>query len=234
MQILQYRCGNVAIFDILFRDLKPEQLFSELMDTLYMTFVSLVFAVIIGLFIGVVLYVTRSGGLRENRYLSKVIDFIINLLRAIPFIILMILVVPLAKAITGSMLGREAAIPSLVIAAAVFYARVCVLAFIEVDKGTIEAAKSMGASNIGIIWKVLLPESVPALVSGATLTAISLISYTAMAGAIGAGGLGNLAYLYGWTRGNNAVLYVTTALIVGIVLITQSIGDLAVRKLDKR
>ncbi len=234
METIYYGRYAVGILENLFQDLKPEQLWSEFFDTLYMTFLSLLFSVIIGLIIGVLLYVTRTGGLRENPYVSKVIDFIINILRAVPFIILMFLVVPLAKLLTGSMLGKEAAVPSLVIAASAFYARVCVIAFQEVDKGTIEAAKSMGASNVQIIFKVLLPESTPALVSGATLTAVSLISYTAMAGAIGAGGLGNLAYLYGWARRNDAVLYVATALIVGIVLAVQGLGDLVTKKLDKR
>ena len=141
---------------------------------------------------------------------------------------------PLTKILTGSILGAKAALPSLIFSATPFYARMCVIAFTEVDKGTIEASKSMGATNNQIIWKILLPESMPALVSGIAVTGISLVSYTAMAGAIGAGGLGNLAYLYGFARRNNAVLYSATAIIVLIVFAIQLAGDTIVRRIDKR
>jgi len=210
------------------------QMSTAIWETIYMTFISLLFAVVLGLLIGILLYCTQSGGLFENRIVNRIADSVVNILRAIPFIILLILLMPLTKILTGSILGAKAALPSLIFSATPFYARMCVIAFTEVDKGTIEASKSMGATNNQIIWKILLPESMPALVSGIAVTGISLVSYTAMAGAIGAGGLGNLAYLYGFARRNNAVLYSATAIIVLIVFAIQLAGDTIVRKIDKR
>lgn len=211
-----------------------DQMVGALKETLYMSFYSLLFAVIIGLIVGIILYLTDKGSLLTNRYVSMPFGGAVNMLRAIPFIILMILIIPLTKALTGSMLGAKAAIPSLVIAAAPFYARLTVIALQEVDKGTIEASKAMGASTFQIITKVLLPESLPALVSGIAVTGINLVGYTAMAGAIGSGGLGQLAYLYGFVRRNNAVLYTATILIMIIVFVIQGIGDYLVKKIDKR
>ncbi|MBW9212697.1 methionine ABC transporter permease [Trueperella sp. zg.1013] len=211
-----------------------EQLQTAVRETLYMTFFSLTMAVILGLVIGILLYCTQSDGLFPNRMMNRFVDAIVNILRAIPFIILLILVIPLTKLLVGSMLGAKAALPSLILASAPFFARMCVIAFQEVDKGTIEASKAMGATNWQIITKVLLPESLPAIVSGITVTGISLISYTAMAGAIGAGGLGSLAYLYGFARRNGSVLYTSTAIIIVIVLAIQWLGDFIVKRIDKR
>lgn len=213
---------------------KVEQIVKALQETLFMTFASLLFTVIFGVMIGILLYITQSKGLYQCKVINRIVDLIVNILRSIPFIILMILVVPLAKMLTGSLLGAKAAIPSLVIAASPFYARMCIIAFNEVNKGTIEACKAMGASNFEIIYKVLIPESLPALISGVSLTAISLVSYTAMAGAIGSGGLGNLAYLYGSVRRDEVVLFISTILIVIIVFVIQFIGDYIVMKIDKR
>ena len=211
-----------------------DQMLEAFYETLFMSFGSLIFAVLIGLIVGVLLYCTQSGGLYENKIINPIADLIVNVLRAVPFIILMILIIPLTKFLVGTMLGAKAAIPSLVFAAAPFYARLCVIAFTEVDKGTIEASKAMGASKLQIIFKVLLPESLPALISGVCVTGISLISYTAMAGAVGGGGLGNLAYMYGFVRRNNAVLYTATILIVLLVFVIQGLGDRIVKKIDKR
>lgn len=211
-----------------------DQLLEAFNETIYMSFVSLAIAGIIGLFIGILLYITQTGGLYQNKIINRIVDMIVNVLRAIPFIILMIIVMPLTKIMVGTILGASAALPSLIISAVPFYARLCVIAFTEVDKGTIEASKAMGASNMEIIYKVLLPESLPALISGMAVTGISLISYTAMAGAIGSGGLGNLAYLYGWVRRNNAVLYSSTLIIVILVFFIQGLGDYIVKKIDKR
>ena len=211
-----------------------EQMVEALQETLYMSFCSLLFAVIIGLIIGIILYLTDKGSLLTNKYVSIVLGGGVNTLRSIPYIILMILLIPLTKALTGSMLGAKAAVLSLVIAAAPFYARLTVIALQEVDKGTIEASKAMGANTYQIITKVLLPESLPALVSGIAVTGINLVGYTAMAGAIGSGGLGQLAYLYGFVRRNNPVLYTATVLIMIIVFIIQGIGDDLVKKIDKR
>ncbi|MBQ1383340.1 MAG: ABC transporter permease [Solobacterium sp.] len=216
------------------RSLNLEQLLEAVWETVYMTFVSVLFAGIIGLFIGILLFCTSSSGLFRNTVVNKIMDVIVNVLRAVPFIILLILIIPLTKLLVGTSLGAKAALPSLTLAAAPFYARLCMIAFMEVDKGTIEASRSMGATNLQIITKVLIPEALPALISGITVTAISLISYTAMAGAIGAGGLGNLAYMYGFARRNNTVLYTSTVIIVLIVFAVQWTGDTIVKKTDKR
>ena len=204
--------------------LNLDQLFTAINETIYMTLVSLVLATILGLLIGILLYCTQTGGLFQNKIINRVIDVIINVLRAIPF----------TKLIVGTMLGATAALPSLVFAAAPFYARMCIIAFQDVNKGTIEASKAMGASNWQIIRKVLLPEALPSLISGITVTGISLISYTAMAGAIGAGGLGNLAYLYGFARRNELILYTSTIIIIIIVFVIQWFGDAIVKRIDKR
>ena len=214
--------------------LNLQQLLKAIGETVYMTCVSLFFACILGLMIGIILYITSDNGLVKNKWINTIANGIVNILRAIPFIILLILVIPLVKLIAGTMLGATAALPSLVFAAAPFYARMCLVAFNEVDKGTIEASKAMGASNIQIITKVLFPEALPALIAGITITGVSLVSYTAMAGAVGAGGLGDLAYLYGFARRNNLILYTSTVIIVIFVFLIQWIGDAIVKKIDKR
>ena len=211
-----------------------DQLLTAVWETVFMTFVSLFFASVFGLMIGILLYCTQTGGLFQNRIVNRITDVVVNVLRAIPFLILLILLIPLTRALVGSMLGAKAALPPLIVASTPFYARMCVIAFQEVDKGTIEASKAMGASNGQIIRKVLLPEALPAIVSGIAVTGISLVGYTAMAGAIGAGGLGNLAYMYGFARRNDAVLYTSTVIIVLIVFAIQWAGDAIVRKIDKR
>lgn len=214
--------------------LNVEQLLQAVWETVFMTFVSLFFATVFGLLIGILLYCTQTGGLLQNKILNRIVDVIVNVLRAIPFLILLILLIPLTRALVGTMLGARAALPPLIFASTPFFARMCVIAFQDVDKGTIEAAKAMGASNSQIIFKVLLPESMPAIVSGIAVTGISLVGYTAMAGAIGAGGLGNLAYMYGFARRNDAILYSSTVIIVLIVFVIQWIGDGIVKKIDKR
>ncbi len=216
------------------RTLNIDQLLAAVWETVFMTFVSVALAGIIGLCVGILLFCTSGNGLFRSPVINRIMDVAVNVLRAIPFIILLILVIPLTKLLVGTSLGAKAALPSLTLAAAPFYARLCLIAFTEVDRGTIEASRSMGATNLQIITKVLIPEALPALVSGITVTAISLISYTAMAGAIGAGGLGNLAYMYGFARRNNAVLYISTIIIVLIVFVVQWTGDAVVRKIDKR
>ncbi|MFV0255129.1 MAG: methionine ABC transporter permease [Erysipelotrichaceae bacterium] len=218
----------------IFANLDWNLILIALWETLYMTFVSLIFIVILGFLIGVLLYITQTGGLYANGLINKIADGLVNLLRSIPFIILLIILIPFTRALTGSMLGASAALPSLIVSAAPFYARLCLIAFNEVDKGTIEVSKAMGASNWEIIFKVLLPESLPAIISGISVTGISLISFTAMAGAIGAGGLGNLAYQYGFARRDNVILYLATILIIIIVFIIQFVGNRVVRKIDKR
>ena len=170
----------------------------------------------------------------ENRVVNGIISTIVNIFRSIPFLILIVLLIPFTTALVGTMIGENAAFPALIIGSAPFYARMVEMGLREIDKGVIEAAKSMGAKTSTIIWKVLIPESTPALVSGITVTSIALVGYTAMAGAIGAGGLGNLAYLGGFQRSQNDVTLVATIIILIIVFIIQFIGDFITSKLDKR
>ncbi|MGB4985337.1 MAG: methionine ABC transporter permease [Erysipelotrichaceae bacterium] len=203
-------------------------------ETLYMTFVSLVFAVIFGLFFGIILFVSKKDGLFENLFIYHTLNLFVNIFRAIPFIILLYNLIPFTQALMGSFLGARAAVPVLVFSSVPFFARLVDIALIEVDKGTIEAAKSFGANKIQIIFKILIPEAKVAIISGISVTAIALVGYTAMSGAIGSGGLGNLAYMYGLARRNEAMLQVSTILIVIIVFIIQAIGDVIIKKIDKR
>ncbi|AOC55522.1 MULTISPECIES: methionine ABC transporter permease [Bacillus] len=203
-------------------------------ETVYMTLISLAFAFVIGIILGLLLFLTSKGGLWENKPINTVIGAVVNIFRSIPFIILIILLLGFTKLIMGTILGPNAALPALVIGSAPFYARLVEIALREVDKGVIEAARSMGAKTSTIIFKVLLPESLPALISGITVTAIALIGSTAIAGAIGAGGLGDLAYVEGYQSGNTDVTLVATVFILIIVFIIQIIGDLITNKIDKR
>lgn len=209
-------------------------LWTAIKETIYMASISVVFAVIIGFILGISVYLTQKNGLLENLYISKILNFVINILRSIPYIILLFLLMNFTKMLVGTTLGATAALPSLIVSSAPFYARMCIISLNEIDSGVIEASKSMGATNIQIIKKVLIPEAKPALVSSITVMAISLVGYTAMAGAIGAGGLGNFAYLYGVVRNSKATTYLSTFIILVIVFIIQAIGDYYVKKIDKR
>ena len=203
-------------------------------ETLIMTFESLIAVFIIGLFLGLLLYLTSNSKSTFGRGFYAVVTAIVNIFRAIPFIILIVLLIPFTKALIGTIIGVQAAIPALIISAAPFYARLVEIGLREVDKGVIEAARAMGAKKTTIILKVLIPESLPAIISGLTVTAIALVGSTAMAGVIGAGGLGNLAYLDGFQRNNSTLTFVATVLILIIVFALQILGDTIVKKVDKR
>ena len=211
-----------------------DAMFFSIQETLFMTFFSLLIAVVLGFGLGIILYVTKDDGLYPNKIINRILDFIVNLLRAVPFIILIIILLPVTIFLVGTMLGAKAALPALIISSAPFYARMCMIALSEVDKGTIEASKAMGASHLQIITKVLIPEAKPALISSITVMGISLVGYTAMAGCIGAGGLGNVAYMYGYARQNMVVMYTATFFVLVIVFIIQGIGDYVVKRIDKR
>lgn len=211
-----------------------EKVSDKTVETLTMTFESLIIVFILGLILGLLLYTTSNSNSVLGKTFYNITTGIVNIFRAIPFIILIVLLIPFTKAIIGTIIGVQAAIPALIISAAPFYARLVEIALREVDKGVIEAARAMGAKRITIITKVLIPESKPALVSGITVTAIALVGSTAMAGVIGAGGLGNLAYLDGFQRNNNSITFVSTVLILIIVFAIQIAGDLIVKKIDKR
>lgn len=210
------------------------KMWENTVETIYMTAVSTFFTFVIGLALGIVLFLSGPGQLWSNKLINTITGAVVNIFRSIPFIILIILLIPLTKFLIGTLRGPDAAMPALIIGAAPFYARMVLIALQEIDKGVIEAAKSMGAKTRTIIFKVLLPESMPALISGITVTSIALVGYTAMAGIIGAGGLGTLAYLEGFQRNRGDVTLAATICILLIVFTVQFIGDLLVRKLDKR
>ena len=193
-----------------------------------------IIAFVVGLFFGVLLVITRKGGVRQNLVVYQIVNIVINVFRSIPFIILIVLLIPFTKTVVGTILGANAALPALIVGAAPFYARLVEIALREVDKGVIEATRSMGARLSTLVFRVLLPESSPALVSGMTVTLIALVSYSAMAGVIGAGGLGNLAYLEGFQRNHGDVTLVATVTILIIVFIIQFCGDVITSLLDKR
>ncbi|WP_338208906.1 methionine ABC transporter permease [Lactiplantibacillus paraxiangfangensis] len=209
-------------------------MFSATWETVWMTVGSMIVVAILGLALGLLLFETTNSHNPLIKVLNWLVALFVNVFRSIPFIILIVLLLPITQKLVGTIIGPRAALPSLIISAAPFYARMVELAFHELDHGVVEAAESMGATRWQIIRKVLLPESMPALVSGITVTTISLIGYTAMAGAIGAGGLGTLAYQDGFQSNNNAITLVATVIIVIIVFIFQFIGDWAVRRIDKR
>ncbi|PKR78074.1 methionine ABC transporter permease [Halalkalibacillus sediminis] len=218
----------------LFPNVVMEDMWTATYETLYMTIISVVGTLILGIMLGLLLFLTDRGNLWQNRLINGITASAVNIFRAIPFIILILLLFPFTDFLMGTIRGPNAALPALIIGAAPFYARLVEIALKEVDKGVVEAAKSMGAKTRTIILKVLLPEAMPALISGITVTAIALISYTAMAGVIGAGGLGDLAYLKGFQRRDNDVVFACTIFIVIIVFIFQMIGDLLSNKIDKR
>ncbi|OXS61390.1 D-methionine transport system permease protein [Bacillus sp. V-88] len=203
-------------------------------ETLYMTGMSVLITFLVGLILGILLFLTSKENLWENKLTYTVTSAVVNVFRSIPFIILIVLLIPFTKFLLDTIRGANAALPALIIGAAPFYARMVEIALREVNKGVIEAAKAMGAKTSTIIWKVLIPESLPALVSGITVTAIALVGYTAMAGVIGAGGLGNLAYLDGFQRSREDVTFAATIMILIVVFAIQIIGDYFTNKLDKR
>ncbi|WP_158782969.1 methionine ABC transporter permease [Pantoea sp. BAV 3049] len=220
--------------ETLFPHLKLDQLWAATSETLYMTSLAGVATFVLGIVLGLVLFLTARGGLFQNRTLYSVISLLVNVFRSIPFIILIVLLIPFTKTLIGTILGANAALPALIVGAAPFYARLVEIGLREVDKGVIEASRSMGARLSTLIFRVLLPESSPALVSGITVTLIALVSYSAMAGVIGAGGLGNLAYLEGFQRNHGDVTLVATVTILLIVFIIQFLGDVITTRLDKR
>jgi D-methionine transport system permease protein len=217
-----------------FKDIDWQAMWDATLQTLYMSGISVVATFVLGIFLGLILFLTSPGNMWQNKPVNIVISAIVNIFRSVPFIILIVLLIPFTNLLFKTMIGENAALPALIIGAAPFYARMVEIGLREIDKGVIEAAKSMGATTGTIIFKVLLPESMPALVSGITVTAIALISYTAMAGVIGAGGLGNLAYLQGFEQNRNDVTFVATIIILVIVFVIQFIGDAITKKLDKR
>ena len=217
-----------------FLETYKDMLIEGTLETLYMTFASTIAAYLIGLPLGVIMVTTDENGICPKRGLSSVLGTIINIGRSIPFIILMVALIPFTRLVVGKAIGSTAAIVPLTIAAAPFVARVVESSLQEVDPGVIEAAKTMGATNWQIARKVLLPESIPSLIRGYSLTTITLIGYSAMAGAFGSGGLGDIAIRYGHHRYQTDVMLVTVVLIVIIVQVIQMAFNCAAKKIDKR
>ena len=203
-------------------------------DTLYMVTVSTLFAYLIGLPLGVLLFTTARGGIHENASVNRLLGWVVNIGRSIPFIILIVALIPFTRLVVGKAIGATAAIVPLVIGSAPFVARLVEQSLEEVDTGVIEAAKCMGADRFHIIMHVLLGESVPSLIRGFSITAIMLIGYSAMAGAVGAGGLGDIAIRYGYHRYQPDVMLFTLVLMIIIVCIIQFIFGFAANRIDKK
>lgn len=203
-------------------------------ETVYMTFISAFFSYIIGLPLGVLLCVTDKGGICPVPWLNKILGFAVNIFRSIPFVILMIAMLPAAKFIVGTSLGNKAMIVTLIIAAAPYVARMAESSVKEVDAGVIEAAQAMGTSSFKIIYKVLIPEAKPSLITGAVISLVTILGYSAMAATIGGGGLGMIAVTYGYQRFNNDIVWTCVLLTVIIVQLIQEIGMFIARKTDKR
>ena len=209
-------------------------LLDGLRDTLYMTGLATLFAYMAGMPLGILLVATDKGGIAENRFINSLFGWVINIGRSIPFVVLMLAVIPVTRLIAGKIIGPTAAVVPLFIAAAPFVARLVESSLAEVDSGVIEAARCMGATNRQIVSKVLLGESTPSLVRGLSITTITLIGYSAMAGALGAGGLGDIAVRYGLHRGRTDVMILTVLLLIVVVCVIQLFFDLLSAGIDRR
>ncbi len=207
---------------------------SSTLETIYMGFVATLLSVVVGLPIGFLAFLTGKGEILENARLHQVLDVVINIGRSVPFIILLIVLLPFTRLLVGTTLGTTAAIVPLSVSAIPFFARLTSNALLEIPAGLTEAAKSMGATNWQVVTKFYLPESLPILINGITLTLVALIGYSAMAGAVGGGGLGNLAISYGEHRNMIYVKWIATIIIVAIVMISQKLGDHLAKKFDHR
>lgn len=209
-------------------------LVKETGTTLYITLTSTLFAYVIGLPLGILLVITAKEGLRPNAVLYKVLDVAVNVVRSVPFLILLMLLIPFTRFLVGKSYGAAATIVPLTVAAAPLIARMVESSLLEVDKGVIEAAQSMGAGTGTIVWKVLLAEARTSLIVGATISLGTILGYSAMAGVVGGGGLGDVAIRYGYYRYQADIMIVTVVLLVILVQILQVIGAKLSRKLDKR
>ena len=223
------------MFSDMFRQIwESGLLLKGIWETVYMTFISSAFAYLLGLPLGVILNITDKNGIAPRSALNSVLGFIVNFFRSIPFLILTVAMLPVAKFVVGTSLGNRAMIVMLIIAAAPYVARMAEGSLKEVDAGVIEAAQSMGASNWQIVTKVLLPEAKPSLISGAAISIVTILSYSAMAATIGGTGLGQIAIIYGHQRSNGDITWTCVFLTVIIVQIIQEAGNIIARRTDKR
>ena len=219
----------------LLQKIVQQGLLGALGETLLMTFVPTILAFVIGLPLGVILVTGEEGGIHPlPRWLMTALNFIINILRSVPFLILLIVVLPLSRILVGTTVGTKAILAPLVIAAFPFVARLVETSIREVDKGVVEAAQSMGASPLQIVWKVLIPEARPSLISNFMVALITIFGYGAMAGAVGGGGIGRIAVNYGYNRYKPLVMYFAVVLLILLVQLFQSIGNVLVKKSDRR
>ena len=203
-------------------------------ETIYMTLLATLFAYLIGLPLGLLLRVTDTDGIHPIKWLNSVLGVIVNFLRSMPFIILMVAMLPVAKFIVGTSLGNRAVIVTLVIAAAPYVARMVESSVKEVDAGVIEAAQAMGTSSFQIVWKVLIPEAKPSLIIGAVISTVTILGYSDMAATIGGGGLGQIAIVYGHQRSDQLVIWVCVVLIAIIVQVIQAVGMRIAHRVDRR
>ncbi|GAB7219460.1 ABC transporter permease [Vibrio comitans] len=203
-------------------------------ETLYMVGFSGIVGFAVGIPLGVVLHTTKRGGLLENQRLNSILGAIVNVGRSVPFLVLMVAIIPFTKLLIGTFIGTTAAIVPLTIGAIPFVARLIEGALLEVPSGLVEAAQSMGATPLQIINKVLLPEALPTIINSVTITLVTLVSYSAMAGTVGGGGLGDVAIRYGFHRYDVVIMAVTVVMLIVLVQIIQSVGDALVRKVDHR
>ncbi len=218
----------------MFDNLDAGEIGRATLDTLLMLGGSLALTVLFGVPLGVLLYLSGKGRLAANPVLNAALSFVVNVLRSIPFIILLIVMLPVTVLLVGTSLGVAGAIPPLVAGAAPFYARLVETAMREVDKGVVEAGQAMGGTTVQIVTRALLPEALPGILAGATVTAIALVSYTAMAGVVGAGGLGDLAIRFGYQRFQTDVMVVTVLLLLVLVQALQMLGDRLVAAVSHR
>ncbi|MFF2925274.1 methionine ABC transporter permease [Streptomyces celluloflavus] len=214
-------------------DMQP-LLYDNTLDTLFMVWWSTVYAVLIGIPIGVLLHLTDRGAMLQNAVVNKVLGAIVNIGRSFPFLILIVVLIPFTRLLVGVSIGPTGAVVPLTIAAIPFFARLVEAALREVDHGLVEAAQAMGGGTWTIIFKVLLPQALPALVAAVTTTVITLIGYSAIAGAVGGGGLGNLAYTYGYQQYETGLMITTVVELIVFVTLVQLLGDLIVRRLAGR
>jgi D-methionine transport system permease protein len=203
-------------------------------ETVYMTLISTALAYLIGLPLGLLLCVSDKNGVHPIPWLNRILGVIVNAFRSVPFVILMVAMLPVAKILAGTSLGNRAVIVTLVIAAAPYVARMVEGSVKEVDPGVIEAAKAMGTPNFQIVWRVLLPEAKPALINGSVISTVTILGYSAMAGTIGGGGLGQIAITYGYQKYENDVIWVCVLLTILLVQLMQEVGTWIARRTDKR
>jgi D-methionine transport system permease protein len=211
-----------------------ELLLDATWETIYMVAVAGIVGFAVGIPLGVILHISKKGGLAENARLNAILGAIVNIGRSVPFLVLMVAIIPVTKLLVGTFIGTTAAIVPLTIGAIPFVARLIEGALLEVPSGLVEAAQSMGATTSQIITKVLLPEALPTIINSVTITLVTLVSYSAMAGTVGGGGLGDVAIRYGFHRYDVTIMAVTVVMLIVLVQIIQSIGDAVVRRVDHR